>query len=285
MHSSASGHVPFPDLRIIPTHQLRPHEQHDSQRSAPLIASLQSSEYLSNPPIVTLMDATDGEVASQYVVLDGANRAFAFDKLAYPHILVQVVSYDHPYVSLGVWNHVISDLSFPELLNSLQQIPNVEVTEAQRYSASHTMPLARLLKPDGQRYVITISSDDVQVRNSRLDAVVAAYQQRAVLHRTTIREPQEVLALYPFASALMMFPPLQPEDILRAAQSGAYLPPGISRHIVQGRAIQVNFPLLILRDEQSSLADKNELLKQWVQHKMSSRQVRYYAEATYQFDE
>jgi hypothetical protein len=285
MHNSASVHVPFPDLRILSTQQLHPHEQHDSQRSSPLIENLRASEYLSNPPIVTLMESDSEEDEEQYVVLDGANRWFAFETLGYPHILAQVVSYDDPHVSLGVWNHVISDLPLSELVSSIQQIADIEVVEAQRDGANRTPPLARLLTLDHRRYVITTQSDDVQGRNSRLSDVVAIYQRSAVLHRTTIREPHEVLPLYPQASALMIFPPLQPEDILRAARDGVYLPPGISRHIVQGRAIQVNFPLLILRDEQSTLADKNELLRQWIQHKLSSRQVRYYAEATYQFDE
>jgi hypothetical protein len=33
------------------------------------------------------------------------------------------------------------------------------------------------------------------------------------------------------------------------------------------------------------LRDKNEALQSWVQQKLANRQVRYYAEATYQFDE
>jgi hypothetical protein len=34
--------------------------------------------------------------------LDGANRCYAFKELGYPHILVQVVSYDNSYVELDV---------------------------------------------------------------------------------------------------------------------------------------------------------------------------------------
>ncbi len=110
-------------------------------------------------------------------------------------------------------------------------------------------------------------------------------QRSAVLNRTTVRQPQEVLPLFPHASALMIFPLFEPEDILMAARERAYLPPGISRHVVQGRAVKVNFPLEILRDDKTALEAKNETLRQWIQGKMANRQVRYYAEATYHFNE
>jgi hypothetical protein len=284
MQTSAAVNVPFPDLRILPTHQLHPHEQHDSQRSVPLIARLQTAEYLSNPPIVTPIPTGEGEEA-QYVVLDGANRSLSFEALSYPHILAQVVGYQEPYVSLDVWHHVISEMDVADLLSGIRQITDVEIIEDYDADLHDLQPLVQILTPDHRRYAITTQAEDAVERNRLLCDIVELYHRSAILNRTTIQEFDELLPLYPHASALLLFPPLHPQDILTAARDRAYLPPGISRHIVQGRAIQVNFPLLILRDDQVSLDDKNEMLKQWIQHKMSSRQVRYYAEATYQFDE
>ena len=44
-----------------------------------------------------------------------------------------------------------------------------------------------------------------------------------------------------------------------AAQWNAFLPPGISRHIVQGRALRVNYPLKALCDSSVSLeAEKRQ---------------------------
>jgi hypothetical protein len=65
----------------------------------------------------------------------------------------------------------------------------------------------------------------------------------------------------------------------------AYLPPGISRHIIHGRALKIQYPLDQLRDKVSSIEEKNTVLQHWVQEKLAHRHVRYYAEATYQFDE
>ena len=91
--------------------------------------------------------------------------------------------------------------------------------------------------------------------------------------------------MFPDANAVVHFPPYLPADIIEAAQHDAFLPPGISRHIVHGRAIRVNYPLDALRDPNTSLEQKNDDLLRWMQNKLANRQVRYYAEATYQFDE
>jgi hypothetical protein len=72
---------------------------------------------------------------------------------------------------------------------------------------------------------------------------------------------------------------------MAAAQYKAFLPPGISRHIIHGRALRVNYPLDVLSDANKNLVSKNDDLNAWIQHKLANRQVRYYAEATYQFDE
>ncbi len=118
-----------------------------------------------------------------------------------------------------------------------------------------------------------------------LREVVACYQQNARLHRTALTDPEAIWPLYPETTALFVFAPYSPADIIQAAQDHAYLPPGISRHIVQGRALRVNYPLAELRDPATPLERKNAHLLEWLQNKLANRQVRYYAEATYQFDE
>ncbi len=94
--------APHPELRIIPTEALRPHEEHDNQRSVPLAERLSQETHMINPPVVAPMD--DG-----YVILDGANRFHAFTHLGYPHILVQIVDYESEWVELDTWHHVGQD--------------------------------------------------------------------------------------------------------------------------------------------------------------------------------
>ena len=57
-----------------------------------------------------------------------------------------------------------------------------------------------------------------------------------------------------------------------------------SRHIIQGRALNLRYPMQRLRVDQP-LQSKNRQLAGWLQAQFAQRAARYYAEATYQFDE
>lgn len=269
MHSA-----PPPDLRIIATDSVFPHEEHDSQRSTPLIERLKVAEFITNPPIVAPMDH------DQYVILDGANRCYSFAQLGFSHILVQVASYESGYVDLQTWNHVISDWNQDAFLKALKQHPEVKINLGQSNEA-----VAHLLLLDGQSISLCAPVQTTHERNAVLRAIVQVYQQNATLYRTALNEPEEVWSLYPEALGLMVFPDYQPSDIIAAAKYKAYLPPGISRHIIYGRALMVNYPIQALKDVSIGLADKNEALQSWIHQKLANRQVRYYAEATYQFSE
>jgi hypothetical protein len=63
------------------------------------------------------------------------------------------------------------------------------------------------------------------------------------------------------------------------------LPPGISRHLVRGRAMRLHYPLEAFRDDGESLEQKNAQLQRWIQQRMAEKRVRYYAEPTFLFDE
>jgi hypothetical protein len=82
----------------------------------------------------------------------------------------------------------------------------------------------------------------------------------------------------------MVFPSYKPHEILELALSGAKVPMGITRHIIPGRALRVNLPLEILEGAQS-LPEKNAWLDGWLKDKMKNRNVRYYPEPVFLFDE
>lgn len=266
--------APQPDLRIVLTDTLHPHEEHDSQRSRPLMERLASETVVINPPIVAPMGA------SQLLVLDGANRFHAFSQLGYPHILVQVAPYETGHVELQTWRHIVCDWQFDELIQHINQLGDIQLMEGQHNSA-----IAHIIGKDGHVHALLSPVENTHERNAALRQVVQIYQQHATLQRTTLAEPSEIWLLHPTAIAIVEFPHYQPADIIAAARFNAYLPPGISRHIIQGRALKVNYPLDILRDPAVSLSEKNEQLQAWVQKKLTNRQIRYYAESSYLFDE
>ncbi|MBI1280039.1 MAG: hypothetical protein GC179_18065 [Anaerolineaceae bacterium] len=266
--------APQPDLRIVLTDSLHPHEDHDSQRSQPLMERLASETVVINPPIVAPMGA------SQFLVLDGANRFHAFSYLNYPHILVQVAPYENGYVDLKTWRHLVCDWQVDLLIEHIKQLGDIQIVKGQVSSA-----IAHILLRDESVLALVSPVENTHERNAALRQVVRIYQQNATLQRTALVEPSEIWTLHPTAIAIFEFPHYQPADIIAAARFNAYLPPGISRHIIQGRALKVNYPLALLRDHNTSLSEKNEYLRQWVQAKLTARQVRYYAESSYLFDE
>ncbi len=262
----------MPDLRIVPVEALRPHEEHDSQRSEPLVERLLSETTMINPPLVATIDD------QTFVILDGANRVYAFAELGYPHMLVQVANYDSGLVELSNWQHIVSGWNGREFIQQLRQIPEISLD-------ADAGGIAQLHFHGDDVLTLCATAQTSGARNALLRQVVALYQQNARLHRTALTDPEEIWAMYPDALALVTFPPYLPADIIEAARDCAFLPPGISRHIVQGRAIRVNYPLDQLRDPSVSLDQKNADLLAWEQNKLANRQIRYYAEATYQFDE
>lgn len=266
-------HIPVPKLHIIPVSHICPHEEHDSQRSKPLIRKLRQVTKFTNPPIVAPMG--DG----RFVILDGANRYHSVKQLGFLHILVQVVPYDSGWVDLLMWQHIVSEWEEEAFLSTVQSLSDFELSEA-----SHTQALATLTFKSGNTFSLTSNNPNL-TKNALLRQFVSLYQRNARLERTSIENAQEVWHLYPKATALVQFSPYHPDDIIHAAQYDDYLPPGISRHIIQGRALRLNFPMEKLRDNTLSLEDKNAFLQSWLQEKFALRNVRLYAESTYQFDE
>lgn len=266
--------VPNPDLRIVDVRDIHPHEEHDSQRSEPLIESLKKAVYFTNPPIVASMPN------GGYVVLDGANRYHCFSHLGYQHLLVQVVDYDKGFVQLSVWNHVVTHWDLDEFVAEMEAIPQIKIKHGWNNKA-----VAQIMLKNGQGLTIDAPNETVEERNSILRQIVRTYRSKARLSRTALNDPLEIWSLYPEAVAVVVFPHYKPSDIMAATNQHAFLPPGVSRHIVQGRALKLNYPLEKLRDTNLSLDEKNAALQDWLRFKLANRAVRYYAESTYQFDE
>src|SRR3954465_1213574 len=117
--STESGVIP--DLRIVPITFLVPHEEHDAQRAEPLIRRIREAGTWLNPPVVAPMDER------RFVILDGANRHYALGALGYDYILVQVVDYESDEVQLGTWHHIVSGVSWFQLLRDFYKIEGIEV--------------------------------------------------------------------------------------------------------------------------------------------------------------
>ena len=97
-------------------------------------------------------------------------------------------------------------------------------------------------------------------------------------------EVDEVQRLYPTMAGLVIFPQYDPSEVLVLARDGELLPAGLTRHLIQGRALRINYPLSELKSPRG-LEEKNAELITWLLQKLSTKEVRFYGETTFLFDE
>lgn len=281
---------PIPDLRLVPVTDVLPHEEHDAQRSGPLVKRIEDSGVWLNPPIVAPLDS-QLEEGQSFALLDGANRYHCVLELGYPHILVQVVDYKSEFIQLETWNHVLSDIPPEEILPKIYKLQGIHAEHSDTLTAQSALArreaIAYLRVLKGTDWVLMLIADtqDVRERNASLRTLVNTYKNAARLDRITGDNPQQVKRIHPDASMVVIFPHYEPAEILVAARDRIHLPPGISRHIVQGRAMRLNYPLDAMADETTDLRTKNEHLQKWVQERFAAKSVRFYEESMFIYDD
>ncbi|MCI0519832.1 MAG: ParB N-terminal domain-containing protein [Chloroflexi bacterium] len=275
-----------PDLRILPLSLLVEHEFNDAQRTEPLARRLEAEGLLKNPPLVTPLGRDD----PRYVVLDGANRITALHWLGYPHILAQVVPYQLPQVTLTTWHHVIEGMDPKSLTAELTALEGVDLILTDRMRAR-----AGLARREYLMYVIRADNEVFAARpaaprravhdqNRLLNALVDTYKERSTLHRVMTEDLEEVKQLYPQMAGMVVFPQYDPSEVLELARDGELLPAGLTRHLIQGRALRINYRLSELKSDEP-LEEKNARLRSWLLNKLSTKEVRFYGETTFLFDE
>lgn len=272
----------MPDLRVVPVADLLLHEQHDAQRSEPLLQRLRSDGVLKNPPIVA---SIPGE--QRFVVLDGANRVTAAQALGMEHIAVQVVDYEDPELILDTWYHLIKGMSveqFKELLAGLAGIrtESADLMHARALLARRES-LAFVEYPNGEVCSL-FAEGNLHQRTQRLNDIVDLYKARGRIFRANTDHLPSLLPLYDDITVLVVFPHYAPAEIVDLARVGAFLPAGISRHLIPRRALRINLPLAMLGNG-ASLAEKNLWLSDWMKQKVAAKAARYYQESTFLFDE
>lgn len=274
----------LPLLAILSVDRLLLHEEHDRQRTLPLVDKIRQGGILRNPPIITpLRDRT-----GRYMVLDGAHRTLAFEMLEIPHILAQVVEPDDPGLSLNPWNHVLWEWEQQAFVNSVAEITNLTIIQRDLEQAQQELVnkrcLAILRTPEGYTYAAYPPSADLGTRVSMLHEIVNQYKDRAKLDRTNLIDMEKLNELYANLTGLVVMPSFRIEDVLYLVGEGTLLPAGSTRFTIAPRALHVNYPLDALAAN-SSLEEKDRQLQAWLQEKVENKRVRYYEEPTFLFNE
>lgn len=274
----------FPTLTFLPVDCLLIHERHDDQRTLPLIQRIRSSGVFRNPPIVAPL--SDG--SERYMVLDGANRVTALRQMSYPHVLVQVVQPDNPGLTLHTWNHVVWEMNPTRFISGIQALPGARMVLIDDPTAHPNLVgdcgLAFVENARGRRYAICAQANDLETHVQLLNNLVDSYKDRARFDRTSLLEARHLSEIYPSFCGLVIFPSFHIQDLLRLAGQAYLLPAGVTRFLISPRALHVNYPLDELAADKP-IQVKNQALDEWIKERLARKGVRYYAEATYLFDE
>jgi hypothetical protein len=271
----------LPNLHILPLGQLILHEDHDSQRTMPLVNRLRAAGLLRNPPIV--MPLEDG--SGRHVVLDGANRVTALQEMEFPHVVAQVADPHVQHVTLQTWNHVVWGLAAAELIETMRSAPGVSL---EPIGAGESIPppsasSAHLRLADGAAFSIRLPAELTE-QVGVLNGIVNCYKNRASLDRTSQTRIDSFESIYPDLTGLVIFPRFDIGSVLSLAGKRSLLPTGITRFTVSPRALHLNYPLHELSSGKP-LAYKQAFLEEWLQDRVKNKGIRYYAEATFLYDE
>jgi len=272
----------LPNLRILPLESLILHEDHDRQRTLPLVEKLRAQGIIRNPPIVMpLMDGT-----KRYMVLDGANRVTSLHEMEFPHIVAQVVDADNPHVILQTWNHVVWGMSTRTLMSEIRKVKGLDVRKVDTHKsldAPKYVPV-QIRLPDSKLYLLAETPGDLSSHIRTLHEIVNTYKTRASLDRTSQTLIDSFKEFHHDLTALVIFPAFKINTVLKLAGRKIVLPTGITRFAVSPRALHLNYPLHELSSGKP-IEYKEEYLKQWIEERVKKKGVRLYSEATFLFDE
>lgn len=270
----------LPSLRVVKTTDLILHEAVDPQRVAKLKKIIARATVLTNPPVVAHLPGS-----RKYAVLDGANRTTVFRDLGYSHVVVQLVPYREPYVKLLTWNHVLDGVRLETIINQLAALPGISVTTYQSQVTSVLMRgcgLACLVS--GTKVWVIRASSGFPGQLRILNDIVHLYKGIHKFHRVLATDFHALQQEYPHATVLFVFRKFTPRDVVRAVTHNLFLPSGITRHIVLGRVLRLDIPLVWLHAS-TSLAYKNTQLRKLIAERFERNKIRYYTEPVFIYND
>ena len=291
-----------------------PHEEFDERRVQQLAQRLRADGVLRNPPIVAELPASAASGkrgGARYIVLDGATRTSAAQRMGYPHVVVQLVDLAAGGVQLRSWNHVVrgangqgaageivgeeaggEERGEAALMALMESVPGLRLAAATSPVDGAGPAQGRITTAAGRLFDLHLAPpahngaahENLGGWLEPLAKLVQAYGTWGNVERTLSPSLDEMQALYSDVVALVEFPRLRVETVLDVAQRGQRLPAGITRFVIPGRILRLDAPLSLLAGAEP-LAQKREWLDQFLRHKLDQRGVRRYEESVVLLDE
>ncbi|MFA6322689.1 MAG: hypothetical protein WCX71_04410 [Candidatus Buchananbacteria bacterium] len=251
----------LPNLKIVSLDCLVLHEYVDPARIARLSRQIKKDNIFTNPPLVAKIDQTN-----KFVVLDGANRTTVFKNLGFKDIVVQIVDYNRDDLELKTWNHVIPGLKAKEFFGQIKgAVDNLMIKN---------------FKLDGYKIICQPIFKNIFLDYIKaLNVVVDLYAKRK-FYRLDNQGDFSAQG----NKTLIIFPRFKPEDIITVARKNLKVPSGITRHLIFGRALRVDLPMKILK-QNKSLVWKNKQLNILIKQRFEQNKIRRYQEPVFIFND
>jgi hypothetical protein len=236
-----------PQVCIVPLERVLPHEMVDPRRVERLKADLLSDGVLKDPPIAAQHNGS-------FIILDGATRTQTLRELDAAHIIIQVVTYEEPMVRLDTWSHLLMDVSHQEVCERVQaaaQTPGHPVQPGiLRERLNDGLYSFGIYTVAGTAFGYN-GSNDHRHRIDQLNRVVEVCQELGDIYRSDEHDVSILQAMNPKLSVVITYPIFRPADIIQCVLDEVQIPAGITRHLIDGRVLGLNFPLEMLMDQGS----------------------------------
>lgn len=255
----------LPVLRVVPLESIHRHEEVDPLRVERLVGRIESEGVQVNPMVCCL--DPDGEV----ILLDGATRTESLKQIGLQHAVVQMVAQDE--VSLETWHHVVRESSTEDFLDAVGNRVDLLLAEEPGTPCVH-------LNGGGSRAVLGIGISP----NATLSSLVASYIGRWRVSRVTDPNLDPVSWSFSDWSVVVEFPTLTLDHVVKAAIAEDLLPAGITRFLVNERALRLNAPLDLLAAG-GTVEEKQKGLDDLISQRAADGRVRRYEETVFILDE
>lgn len=259
------GMPPVPVLRVVPLEDIRRHEEIDPFRVGRLVERIASEGVQVNPMVC--YQAADGS----FVLLDGATRTEALKTLGLVHGVIQVVEPDK--VTLETWHHVVRDADPVRIVEEIQERDDLEMAPFGEPPRIHVVE-------GGYSSVVGKGLSP----NATLSALVDTYIGKWTVSRVVDPATETVTWRFPDWSVIVEFPRLSVEDVVQAAVGDDLLPAGITRFLINDRALRINIDLALLASD-TSQQEKQEALDRLLGERAHAGRIRRYEETVYVLDD
>lgn len=256
---------PLPDLRVVSLGSIRRHEEIDPLRVDRLVDRIAEDGIQVNPMVCA---EGSGDVM---VLLDGATRTESLRTMGLEHAVVQVV--DPDTLTLETWHHVVRGCRPEELVAAIEDHPELSLTEEPGTPAVHLCT--------GSDHLVTGSGISP---NATLSALVSGYVGRWTITRAVDPAVEVVAGTFPDWAAVVEFPTLTVDDVMKAAIGDDLLPAGITRFLVPERALRLNVPLSLLQAD-TTAEEKQAALDELLENRATQGRIRRYEETVFILDD